>query len=608
MDDPLQYENWNKKLHILLISVGILFTVLIVRLFHLQITTFADYAKEAEDNRIHQKRIKAPRGRILDRNGAVLAENRASYTVYLISSSSKRNSETIVALNQALKENISLPLSKERSKRLKRDVDFETVCVVEERLMDNWPLAIEIEPRRQYQFGSTAAHLLGYMGEIQDNDMQKIPRGRYVSGDYVGRSGIEKVFEDVLRGQDGVHYIEMDAKLRIKNEHPFPERERNPKPGNDLKLTLNLDVQRAAQRALPDSLAGCIVVLDIQTGAVLAIANQPTFDPNVFVSFQSQEERLRLMASDNDLLNRSIQGLYPPGSTLKMVSSIAAIEAGVTDTLSTFAACAGSLQVGDVIFRCFNRDGHGELNLLEATETSCNIYFNQLAQILGMEAWRDTAAKFGFGQVTGFHAKLQENPGLLPSKRWYIEKEGGWVTGHLMNLVIGQGAMLVTPLQMARYVSALGNGGYLVTPHVHGPPPPKQKIDTISENTFGIVKESMRRVIYGKNGTGSRLRIDGLELAGKSGTAQVPNRPNDDAWFVAFAPYEQPEIAIVVVVEGGGGGGSVAAPIARTVLHSYFEDRLLHTTKRDLLQIRPTNRDERSSHVTISTRNRPVGT
>ena len=570
--DPVTHGEWMSRFRVLIIAVAILFTVLLLRLFHLQVRTFADYAKESEDNRINQKRVKAPRGRILDRRGRVLARNRASYTVSLISSSSQRNAETVAALESVLGERIPLPASEGQFKRLKRDVDFETVCIVEERLMDNWPLAIAIEPQRQYPQGQAASHLLGYMGQLPPNATGKLPSGRYVSGDYVGRSGVEKVFEDTLRGWDGVRYVEVDAKLRIIDEFPFPDRERPPAGGRDLVLTLDLDIQHAAEAAFPDSLAGSIVVLDPGNGAVLAMASRPSFDPNVFVSFKFQQDRLRLMSSDNDLLNRSLHGQYPPGSTLKMVASVAALEAGITDTMSTFPPCRGTLRVGDTDFRCFNRRGHGALNLLEATATSCNIYFYHLAQRLGMKAWYATASRLGFGAATGFHGQFIERTGLLPSRQYYVENEGWWATGHLLNLVIGQGAFLATPLQMARYVAALANGGFLVTPHVHGPAPRPRRIEGISRSTLNIVKESMRRVVFSPNGTGRSLRLDGLTVAGKSGTAQAGR--GDDAWFIAFAPFDKPEIAVAVVVEGGGGGGAVAAPVARAIIEACFQDRI----------------------------------
>ena len=571
--DPVTHGEWMSKFRVLIIAVAILFTVLLLRLFHLQVRTFADYAKESEDNRINQKRVKAPRGRILDRRGRVLARNRASYTVSLISSSSQRNAETIAALESVLGERIPLAASGEQFKRLKRDVDFETVCIVEERLMDNWPLAIAIEPQRQYPQGQAASHLIGYMGQLPPNATGKLPSGRYVSGDYVGRSGVEKVFEDTLRGWDGVRYVEVDAKLRIIDEYPFPDREQPPTGGRDLVLTLDLDLQHAAETAFPDSLAGSIVALDPRNGAVLAMASRPTFDPNVFVSFKFQQDRLRLMSSDNDLLNRSLHGQYPPGSTLKMVASAAALEAGITDTMSTFPPCRGTLRVGDTDFRCFNRRGHGALNLLEATATSCNIYFYHLVQRLGMKAWYATASRLGFGAATGFHEQFMERTGLLPSRRYYVENEGWWAAGHLLNLVIGQGAFLATPLQMARYVAAFANGGYLVTPHVHGPAPPPERIEGISRSTLNIIKESMRRVVFSPNGTGRSLRLDGLTVAGKTGTAQAPGR-GDDAWFVAFAPFKKPEVAVAVVVEGGGGGGAVAAPVARAIFEAFFQDRI----------------------------------
>lgn len=570
--DPEVLEDWARKLRGLMVLAGLLFAILLLRLFHLQITTGEDYVKESEDNRIAQKRLKAPRGLILDRDGEVIARNRASYSILLKRSSRDRDSLAIEALEASTGESVHLSRrGRERTVRLKRDVDFRTVAVVEERLRDEWALDVEIEPQRDYPNKALASHLTGYMGEQQD-DLTSVSGRPYVAGDYVGQTGLERVYEDSLRGWDGVSYLEVDVRERVINEHPFPDRELSPRPGRDLWLTVDLDIQRAAVNALPDSLAGSVVALDARNGAVLAMVSHPSYDPNVFVSYGSQAERQRLIQDPTKpMLNRAIQGSYPPGSTLKMIGAVAALENGITDTLSTFAACAGSLQVGDVVFRCNNRDGHGELNLLEAMETSCNIYFNHLAQLLGIEAWHEYGAKFGFGEPTHIDLEPSEQSGILPDRQYHQERDG-WVTGHLMNLVIGQGYMLVTPLQMARYVAALGNGGYLVTPHLHGQGAKPVRIDGVSDATLDIVRRSMYRVIYGDHGTGKRARVDGIELAGKSGTAQGP-RADDDAWFVAFAPYIEPEIAVAVVVEGGGGGGSNAGPVAQAVLEAYFADK-----------------------------------
>ena len=557
------------KIRGLLAAVILLFSILIFRLFYLQVATSENYARESDENRIAQKRIKAPRGLVLARDGEVLARNRASYTIFLIPSTADNDKNAVAALQEAIGGGKITFNRNWRSPRLKRDVDFRTVSIVEERLRADWPLGIEVEPQRSYPHRTLAAHLLGYVGELQEDELQKYHDKAYVASDFVGKTGVEKVYEDTLHGSDGVRYIEVDARGRTRNE--FPEREQPAQPGRELRLTIDMAVQQAAERALPDTLAGSVVALDPQTGAVLALASKPSFDPNVFVSFQEQEERSTLLQHENKpLLNRAISGTYPPGSTLKMVAAVAALETGITDTLSTFEACAGSLAVGDVVFRCFKRDGHGELTLIEAIEASCNIYFQHLAQILTIETWRDYATRFGFGQISGINLDPVEETGLLPSRQYYQEKEG-WTQGHLMNLVIGQGAMLATPIQMARYVAALANGGYLVTPFISGGPLPRQRIEGISPATFEITKIAMLRVVYGEQGTGPRVRLNGIPVAGKSGTAQVPNRNNDDAWFVAFAPYENPEIAVAVVVEGGGGGGSVAGPIARQTMEAYFE-------------------------------------
>ena len=571
--EPEILEGWSRKYRGMAIGVSLLFGILLLRLFHLQILEADYYASASEENRIARKRLKAPRGQILDRDGEILARDRASYGILLTLGRREVDSLAVSALEEA----VGHPLRytrRNRFVRLKRDADFRTVAIVEERLGEQWALQVEIEPQRLYPHGRLASHVVGYMGELEPEELQRDRLGgrRYVAGDYAGKTGMERAHEDRLRGFDGVGYVEVDAGQRVKDEHPFPDRERLPRRGRDLRLTIDLDLHRAAVEAMPDSLAGSVVALDVRTGAVLALVSHPSFDPNAFVSYGAQAERWRLMNDERrPLLNRAIQGRYPPGSTMKMVAAVAALELGLTDTLSTFPPCRGSLPMGDVVFRCANRRGHGALNLLEAMETSCNIYFNHLGQILGIEAWHDYGRRLGLGSPTGLDLDPGEASGMLPDRRYYAEREG-WALGYLMNLVIGQGEILVTPLQLARYVAALCNGGYLVTPHLQGPAPPARRIEGISPSTLRIVRSAMQRVVHGDRGTGRRARIADVSVAGKSGTAQVPNRP-DDAWFVAFAPYERPEIAVVALVEGGGGGGAVAAPVVRAVLEAWLAGR-----------------------------------
>ena len=567
--DPEALQGFFRRTR-LVVLVVMLFAILLLRLFHLQILEGAGYAQAAEDNRIARKRLKAPRGLILDRDGEILARDRASYGILLTRGRRAVDSMAVAALEDA----IGHPLRYDRNRptlRLKRDVDFRTVAIVEERLSEDWALQVQIEPQRLYPHGPLVAHVVGYMGELRETELGG--GSHYVAGDYVGKTGLERDFENSLRGLDGVAYIEVDAGQRIQNEHPFPDREQPARPGHPLRLTVDLDLHRAAVEAMPDSLAGSVVVLDVRTGAVRALVSYPSYDPNAFVSFGAQAERVRLMRDPaRPLLNRAIRGRYPPGSTLKMVAAAAALEKGLTDTLSTFPRCYGSMPMGNVVFRCASRRGHGELSLLGAMETSCNIYFYHLAQLLGVDAWNDYGRRLGIGLPTGIDLHPGEASGQLPDRQFYVDRHG-WALGYLMNLVIGQGEILVTPLQVARYVAALANGGYLVTPHLHGRPPPPQRIEGLSASTLGIVQRAMHRVVHGDRGTGRRARIDGLAIGGKSGTAQGPNR-DDDAWFVAFAPYQRPEIAVVAVVEGGGSGGRVAAPVVRAVLEAWVADRV----------------------------------
>ena len=566
MQHPLPQDE-RLPLKLLLAPVILLFAILLLRLIYLQVITSADYARESEENRIAQRRVKAPRGQIYDRDGHILARTRPFYTVSLERTTRKDFEAVTTAFTRAIGD-VELDgeySRKYRTIRLKRDVDFRTVSIVEEQLEADWPLLdIEIETQRYYPYGSVAAHLLGYIGIIRDQDLQVDNENAYVLGDFIGKTGIEKVYENSLRGRDGMVFVEIDATGRTGRE--FPERDRLPVPGAPLHLTLDLEVQLAAERALPDSFASALVALDPRTGAVLALVSKPAFDPNIFVSFQAQKERRRVLQSETVLLNRALQGRYPPGSTFKMVSAIAALETGVTDTLSLFEPCYGALRVGRSTFRCHRRTGHGSLTLLGAIEVSCNVYFYHLARLMSIETWHKYGAQLGFGQPTGI-TYLGEADGLLPSRQYYKER-GGWSFGHLLNVSIGQGSLLVTPMQMARYVAAIANGGYLVTPYVSGDPPRRQRIDGISSRTLSIVRKAMRLVVARDTGTGRRARVDGVAIAAKTGTAQVPSR-DDDAWMVAFAPYEKPAIAIAAVVEGGGSGGARVGPVVREVVKAF---------------------------------------
>ncbi|MBI2505556.1 MAG: penicillin-binding protein 2 [Candidatus Latescibacteria bacterium] len=560
----------SQRLRGLLVVAGLLFAILFARLFYLQIASSAHYAQKSEENRIDPKRIKARRGLILARGTEgvfeILARSRPTYTVTLTRSKPDNDARAVEALWLATGGPEMRYARNARTIRLLRDVDFTTVSLVQERLSEDWPLDVEVDSERDYPYGPLAAHLLGYLGEVQEDELQVLKARNYTPGDFIGKTGLEKVYEDLLRGEDGVAYIEVDAMNRPQRE--FPEREQPPEPGRDLLLTLDFKTQRAAERALADTLTGAVVALNPQTGAVLAMVSKPAFDPNIFVSFQSQEERRRLLQSNaKPLLNRATREHYPPGSTMKMVAAVAALETGVLDTLGTFPGCGGSLRVGSTIFHCAKKGGHGVLTLQEAIEASCNVYFYHLGQNLGFKAWRDYADRLGFGRPTGIDLQPEEDPGNLPTRQ-YFEEHGGWALGHMMNLVIGQGPLLATPVQMARYTAALCNGGYLVTPYFYGEMP-RREYTGISASTMEKVKRAMRRVVYGGRGTGRRAQIEGIEVGGKSGTAQAPGRDND-AWFVAFAPYDHPEIAVAVVVEAGGYGGVMAGPIARKVMEAYF--------------------------------------
>ena len=426
--ESLSPNGHSQRLRGLLAVVALLFTILFVRLFYLQIASSAHYAQKSEENRIAQKRIKARRGLILARgaNGVfeILARSRPTYTVTLTRSKPDNDARAVEALSLATGNQEIRYARNARTIRLLRDVDFTTVSLVQERLSEEWPLDVMVESERDYPYGSLAAHLLGYLGELQEDELQALKAKNYTPGDFIGKTGLEKVYEDLLRGEDGVAYIEVDAMNRPQSE--FPEREQPPKPGGDMVLTLDFRTQRAAERALADTVSGAVVALNPQTGAVLALASKPGFDPNIFVSFQSQEERRRLLQdSRKPLLNRATREHYPPGSTMKMVAAVAALESGLLDTLGTFPGCGGSLRVGGTVFHCAKKGGHGVLTLQEAIEASCNVYFYHLGHKLSFKTWRDYADRLGFGRPTGIDLQPEEDPGNLPTRK-YFEEHGGW--------------------------------------------------------------------------------------------------------------------------------------------------------------------------------------
>ncbi|MGQ9859551.1 MAG: penicillin-binding protein 2 [Thermodesulfobacteriota bacterium] len=583
-----------------LVILGV-FLVLFFRLWQLQILEGESFERLSEKNRVRLRRVPFPRGIILDRNGRLLADNRASFNLMAVPAEIEDPSSTLERLSGRVQlegeATVSTLIQARRRAPfrpmvLKKGLRWEEVAWVESNRLDLPGIWVEVEPRRWYPEGPKAAHVLGYVGEISE-ELLKSWRGKgYRVGDRVGRSGVERAMEPYLRGRDGGIQVEVDAKgreLGVLQEVSF-------EPGSDIVLTLDMGLQEVAEEALGDR-AGAVVAGDPRTGAILAMVSHPSFDPNVFSEGVSPETWRKLTESrDHPLANRALMAQYPPGSTYKIVTAAAALEEGVI-TKDTPIYCPGHYTVGNRDYRCMRKEGHGWIRLKEALIQSCDVYFYHLGHLLGVDRLAKYARGFGLGAPTGFDPE-QEKPGLIPTSAWKRKRFGApWHAGETVVAAIGQGYDLVTPIQQFVMISAVANGGDVVIPQIvdrvmgpDGKPmlsfePRFQGRLPLSSNNLKLLKEALRGVVHDPRGTGQRARVQGVDVAGKTGTAQVvrlsdrarerkvavPYRHRDHAWFICFSPVENPQIAVVVVVEHGGLGGAEAAPVAQKVIQAFFQ-------------------------------------
>ncbi len=600
------------RFRILMILPALVFGAIFLRLLALQVVRGEEYRQQAEENRIRPEILRAHRGRLLDRQGRVLADNAPSFHLSLDprDRAFRRDRAAIEHVVQELarlldRDPAALLADVERARRaalppitLARNLSFATLSAIEER-MDHLPgVEVRAEPARRYPYGSLAAHAIGYLGEVSEEELQEADAQRtYRRGDLIGRSGVERSYEEYLRGSDGVEYVQVDALGRRANL--FDELPTTPsQPGNDVVLTIDLGVQRAAEAAL-DSVssmlakefgeatpphAGSIVALDPRTGEILAMASRPAFDPNLFIGGLSKEDWRVLSGAGHPLLNRAIQAAYPPGSTFKIVTALAGMHEGVLDPLVPMSSsCRGGYPFGNRVFHCHKKDGHGSLVLRDAVARSCDIYFYQVGIRLGVERLTRYAVACSVGVPTRVDLP-QERTGLVPTIDWYRNARGGPPgAGAALNLSIGQGEFLLTPIGLARLAAAVANGGALVRPRVL-----RDVLDRDGNRMAGasvaaesagrlpatdmelvVVRAALEAVVMDPSGTGKRARVEPYTAAGKTGTAQNPHG-DDHALFVCYAPAESPEIVVAVVLEESGHGGAVAAPAARRVLDAYL--------------------------------------
>ncbi len=596
-DAELLARRW--RANVLFAGYGAVLLFLLLRVWQLQVARHEVFLQLSDQNRLRPVVEQPIRGRIYDRNGLIIVDNRPSWTVTIMPPTTVSSDSIISEIATILGMSAEEIVDRLRDRKghqytpvpIKRDVSFEVVARIKERGHDLPYVGIQMEPRRRYPYGVLASHALGYLREIDEAQLSESQRlgEDYLFGDLVGKDGVERAFEQVLRGRKGIRYIEVDARGRTVRE--TREREPDPPvPGRHLITTLDIELQGVAESAFHDTARGAVVAMDPRDGALLVMASLPRFDPLDFSGVLDAATWDSLNSDERKpLLNRAITGLYPPASTFKLVSAAAGLQNGVMDATTHFDPCVpGGWRLGIRYFRCWN-ELHGALNVVEAMERSCDVFFYQVGVKTGLSDLHRMATSFGLGMRTGLDLP-GEAVGIVPDAEYYNRTigSGEWIEeGQVINLAIGQGEMLATPLQVAVMTSIVANGGLRVTPYLVdytftggsetrqlSPRPRPVEIEDVTMENLELIREGMIRVVNGENGTARHvaLRVPGVVVAGKSGTGQNPHG-EDHAWFTAFAPADDPEIVVTVVVENGGGGSAVAAPIAAEVLRAYFRNR-----------------------------------
>jgi penicillin-binding protein 2 len=546
------------------------------------------YRELAENNRLRKLPIKAPRGLIFDRKGRLLVENIPSYNLMLDRSRSEDLTRSLALVSEVLER--PLPDVKALLDRYKATPEFKPVLLAENLTLSQvarfgvvgleYPeFEVEVHHLRLYRHREQTAHLLGYLGEVTEKEIEK-SQGLYSPGDLVGKKGIEQTYDPELRGQDGERVVVVDSRGELLEEFG-----RKPAvPGKNLTLALDLDLQQEAARWLdgPEKV-GAIVAMDPRNGEILAMVSSPSYNPNIFARrLQADEWKALIEAPYHPLQNRAIQNTYSPGSTFKIVMATAGLTEGIVDEHTT-VHCSGSRAFYGRSFRCHKAGGHGTVDAHRALKLSCDIYFYQLGQKLGIERIAKYSRVFGLGSPTGIEIG-GEKSGLVPDQAWSEKVRGHkWYPGETISVSIGQGPVLTTPLQMATMTGMVANGGYRVVPHLvrEAKVAPPQHVP-LDENALRIVREGLWAVVNEPGGTAYRsARVEGADMAGKTGTVQViaqaartdarslPFKFRDHAWFTSFAPLENPRIVVVVFAEHGGSGSRSAAPIAQA-LHAKF--------------------------------------
>ncbi len=565
-----------QQYYISLFLLWTLIALLLLRYFQLQILNFDQYSEKANTNRIRKVTMSAPRGLILDRNGNILVDNLPTYILNAIPGELSNKNHTF----QFISKNIgidSLLVSKNFKKyyrgrfiptRLAKDLSFDQISRLEENRLDIKGVYYQKFPERSFPSKINASHILGYVKEV-DKDIRNtlIDPNNYELGDIIGWSGLERMYEKSLKGKHGIQFYQVDAYGReVGFIDDFPPRD--PDPGKNIVTTIDADVQKTLEEVMKDK-RGVIIVGIPQTGEILGAVSMPDFRPDLFTGRILEKDWISILNHpDKPLVNRFNQGLYPPGSIVKMITQSVLLD-NVDFDPDAKLTCEGSYQFGDRVFGCWNINGHGSVDLTNAILLSCDIFFYKTIKYYDFDTLAKFFSFFGFGKITGIDI-LGESKGIVPTTEYMNNRYGrfGWSKGSMLNYCIGQGEVLVTPMQVFNYTNLLATQGNTQNPHfVQNDEKLNKHIIELPKKTWDRILYDMEQVIINKNGTGkaANLLLKDVQTFGKTGTAENPHG-DDHAWFIGWAKYFDKFFSIVILLENSGSGGSIAAPIAKEVL------------------------------------------
>jgi len=581
------------RLLITYLFISLIFLILLVRFAQIQLFEYKQYKKRADINSIRALPVSAPRGLILDRNGQILVDNFPTYILTSLPNKVNHKNYSIISSCTGI-DTSSLKSNFRRyyrgrfiPSRITKDLSFDELSCIEEHKNELKGISYSQLSERSFPAKVGMSHVLGYVKEIDRSFLENINSDlQYDVGDLIGWQGIEKQYEHLLKGVKGVSYYQVDAFGRevgsvkgIDNIKPFP--------GEDLYTTIDLGLQKNIEISM-SKYKGVALITDPLTGEILSFVSSPDFSPEIFTGNTTLREWRNLV---NDvrkpLLNRITNGLYPPGSTFKMITAIALLE-GLMIEEDEKIECSGIYQFGDRLFKCWKISGHGKVNLDQAIAQSCNIFFYQAVQRISMNRFINLCRNFGFGFKTGIDLPT-ELTGLLPT-RDYMNKRytsRGWSRGHLLNMALGQGDLLVTPIQLSVYINKIATSGETFIPHFNLKKTPEPVSEIILKNqTWTYIQKYLFNTANSVNGTGiaANPNINGLKVYGKTGTAQNPHG-DDHAWFIGYAKKDEKMVSIVLLIENGGSGGKIAAPLAGNVFEYIFSnnrDRIVNNVENSI--------------------------